>query len=103
MAAADTIMSSRLSYGANNAMSSTLKFLVSSSRETEEGDCYNGGDTGLKDTVTFLRVQELFFVRMSVCGSEGDDVVSLTGPNPESVERARVSVRCLKCVFFLCS
>lgn len=103
MAAADTIMSSRLpcpvpsGAGPNHAkMSSTLKFLVSSSRETEEDRFCSGGGgdgcTGLKDTANFRRVQELFSVSMSVCsGSEGDDVVSLTGSDPDRVEKARVS------------
>ena len=93
MAAADNIMFPRTSWdGSNHAMSSTLKFLVSSYREAEEDGCYIGGGRGIKDTVNFLRLQELFFVRMSVCsGSEGNDVVSLTGPDPGSVERAKVS------------
>ena len=95
MAAADTSASSSLSFpsppgvGSNHAI---LKFLVSSFREKKEDGYSEGGSTGLQDTANFLRVQELFFASMSVCsGGEGDDVVSLTGPDPKSVENAKVS------------
>ncbi len=83
MAAADTIMTSRVPYPSNHARTpSTLKFLVSS--ETMEED--------VKDTVNFRRVQELFSVNMSVCSDgEGYDVVSLTGSDADRIEKARVS------------
>lgn len=89
MAAADTIMTSRLPYPSSSGgglshtrTPSTLKFLVSS--ESVEED--------VKDTVNFRRVQELFSVNMSVCSDgEGYDVVSLTGSDAERIEKARVS------------
>ena len=91
MAAADTIMTSRLPCPASSGGSSghakmpaTLKFLVSNESGEEEG--------GLKDTANFIRVQELFSVIMSVCSDgEGYDVVSLTGTDADRIEKTRVS------------
>ena len=95
MAAADTITTSRVPYGAGSMSGisghtktpSTLKFLVSNdSGEDEAGE-------GLKDTGNFRRVQELFSVSMSVCSDgEGYDVVCLTGSDADRIEKARVSL-----------